>query len=338
MYCDKRFLGVCLVIALSTRLAAAAPVGLGFDVVEISLLQGEGILVEIAVESVPEPGLAAFQLDLMFDPSIVHVLNPNEAFRGTIIPFAPLGDDPSICTAVRGTPTCADPAWFLTSTSRSPLGTDEIDNTLGRVQIAYGTSGAQAPPTGSGAIALIEVVAQTLGSTVVSFANVILGDNGEPPMEFQVGTMTMTVNVVPGSPTCDGLGGDADDDGICDEGGPEFCSGGATENCKDNCTLVVNSGQEDRGGIDTTAPDGIGDVCQCGDVDDTGVVDSDDVLALRSFLADPLGLPLTPEGISKCTVLGVPPACNILDLVVIRRDLVMLPPGIAHVCSAATGQ
>ena len=34
----------------------------------------------------------------------------------------------------------------------------------------------------------------------------------------------------------------------------------------DNCPSVANEDQLDRGGIDTTAPDGIGDACQCGDV------------------------------------------------------------------------
>ena len=54
---------------------------------------------------------------------------------------------------------------------------------------------------------------------------------------------------------CEGLGGDTDRDGACDEGGPDFCRGGATEDCKDNCRTISNGNQADTDG------DGVGDVC-----------------------------------------------------------------------------
>ncbi|NTW44781.1 MAG: hypothetical protein HGB14_10220, partial [Anaerolineaceae bacterium] len=55
---------------------------------------------------------------------------------------------------------CEDPPWFLTATGRSPAGEhDVIDNPNGFVQVAYGTTGNQPPPTGSGTIALIQITA-----------------------------------------------------------------------------------------------------------------------------------------------------------------------------------
>ncbi len=74
----------------------------------------------------------------------------------------------------------------------------------------------------------------------------------------------------------------------------------------------------------------------CGDVNDDNVVDLGDVASFRAHLADPNGMPLSPEGRSKCTVIGEAPACDILDLTVLRRALAVppLPPGIAPVCEA----
>ena len=48
-----------------------------------------------------------------------------------------------------------------------------------------------------------------------------------------------------GGDLCRAFGGDSDGDTLCDEGGPEFCTGGATENCKDNCPAIANTEQID---------------------------------------------------------------------------------------------
>ncbi|MCZ6571239.1 MAG: hypothetical protein O7B23_13870, partial [Deltaproteobacteria bacterium] len=74
----------------------------------------------------------------------------------------------------------------------------------------------------------------------------------------------------------------------------------------------------------------------CGDINDDSVVDAADVATLRAHLADPNGMPLSPAGQAKCTVIGEAPACDILDLTVMRRALASppLPPGIAPVCEA----
>jgi hypothetical protein len=105
---------------------------------------------------------------------------------------------------------------------------------------------------------------------------------------------------------------------------------------RDNCPYAANPAQADSGGIDDVAVDGIGDACQCGDVDDDGIVDDLDVFAYRASLADPIGLALSPAGVSKCSVIDSPGPCEILDVSVIQRVLVPLLPDIEQVCSAAT--
>jgi hypothetical protein len=105
---------------------------------------------------------------------------------------------------------------------------------------------------------------------------------------------------------------------------------------RDNCAYTFNPGQVDSGGIDDVTPDGIGDACQCGDVDDDGIVDELDVFAYRDSLADPIGFALSPAGVSKCSVIDSAGPCEILDVSVTQRVLGMLPPDIEQVCSAAT--
>jgi len=161
----------------------------------MTLSPGGRNLVEIEVARIPPSGLAAFQFDIRFNPAVLSVVNPNEAFRGEIAPFAPLGGigDP-ICAIVRGASTCPDPIWFLTSTGRTPIGTDLIDNDHGIVQVAYATFGTTAPPGGSGIIALIEVAAKTADPAFLSFENALLADAEEPPMRFPVSTEPATIN------------------------------------------------------------------------------------------------------------------------------------------------
>jgi hypothetical protein len=175
---------------------AAAQVGVSFSPSTVNLAVGQRALVAIQVGAAP---LAAFQCELAFDPVSIDVLNPNEAFRGTVLPFAPLGGNPS-CSAVRGTPGCADPAWVLTSTSRTPVGTDTIDNAAGSVRFAYGTHGAPAPASAGGAIALVEVVGVYNGTTTVNLSKVLLADGAEPPTSHATNAGTLTVVVGTGIP------------------------------------------------------------------------------------------------------------------------------------------
>jgi hypothetical protein len=105
---------------------------------------------------------------------------------------------------------------------------------------------------------------------------------------------------------------------------------------RDNCPFAFNPTQSDTAGILDPTPDGVGDACQCGDVDDDGDVDDFDVFAFRDDLA---GLaPLSAEGTAKCTVIGASGPCTVLDVSVTERALEPAPllPGIDQVCAAAT--
>src|SRR5262249_31830519 len=72
--------------------------------------------------------------------------------------------------------------------------------TNGRIEVAYGTFGAPAPPTGSGTIALITVIARSADPANLSFDNVILADAQEPPIQFDVSLEGARVNGGSGSP------------------------------------------------------------------------------------------------------------------------------------------
>ena len=88
---------------------------------------------------------------------------------------------------------------------------------------------------------------------------------------------------------------------------------------RDNCPFAYNPTQVDSGGILSLDPDGIGDACQCADVNDDGFVDYDDFDAYRDSLADPVGLGLTPAGVAKCSVIDGPGPCEVVDVSVIAE-------------------
>ena len=97
----------------------------------------------------------------------------------------------------------------------------------------------------------------------------------------------------------------------------------------DNCPFEWNDFQTDSNS------DGIGDVCQCGDVTGDGFVDALDVTAVRSALADPLGASLSPSGDSRCVVSGEGSPCDLVQVAVLLRHLEAKPPGIEQVCAPA---
>jgi hypothetical protein len=180
-------------LALGATCAEAQTV-IGFDAPAISLQAGERRLVPVYATGVPANGLAAFQWVARFDPQVVRLHNPNEAARGTVPVFAPLGSTPA-CAGLRGG-TCSDPPWMMTSTSRQPFaGPDVIDNVLGRVRVVYGTTGTQAPPAGAGVIALLEVEAAQPGSTNITFEAIVLSDRAQPPQRLPATSATLGVNV-----------------------------------------------------------------------------------------------------------------------------------------------
>ena len=201
---EFRFLlTVMFVLAIAPRGAQATSIHFSLpgslEPLETFFVQaGQTERLAIVVTDVPSMGLAAFQFDLSWDPNIVFVLNPNEAFQGSTDPFAPLGANP-FCTVVRGTASCEDPIWFLTSTGRSAVGTDEINNTLGKLLLAYATSGETAPPSGGGTIALIDILATTAGATTMDFSNVLLADNSEPPTSYPSTSISLMIVPEPGT-------------------------------------------------------------------------------------------------------------------------------------------
>ncbi len=102
-----------------------------------------------------------------------------------------------------------------------------------------------------------------------------------------------------------------------DSDGDGFCNG------SDNCPYTSNPDQLDRGGIGTGSPaDGIGDACQCGDVNGDGrVLTGDSTIILRSLLNPPTATRTKPE---LCDVGGTA-GCFTADATIILRRLLNPP-------------
>jgi len=104
-------------------------------------------------------------------------------------------------------------------------------------------------------------------------------------------------------------------------------------NDRDDCPFTTNTDQADAGSVLAEPSDGIGNACQCGDTNDSGIVENGDVTALRSALAG--GPALSAAGTAKCRVETQSAACDVVDLAVLRRRLASLAPGIQQACAAA---
>jgi len=108
----------------------------------------------------------------------------------------------------------------------------------------------------------------------------------------------------------------------------------------DNCPYEPNTDQADSGGVNTTVPDGIGDACQCGDVDNDGkVLGNDAIILARSLLVPPTacpGGPTTCAGGMKCDVTGSN-TCLANDVTIIKRNLLVpkVAPLILQTCRPA---
>jgi type 1 glutamine amidotransferase len=105
----------------------------------------------------------------------------------------------------------------------------------------------------------------------------------------------------------------------------------------DNCPLAANPGQEDRGGVATSAPDGIGDACQCGDVTGNGIVNGQDVNAIKRHAMgiEPNPLFLVP---GNCDVTGNG-RCDGQDANAVKRAVLGAQPNplFGQHCHNATG-
>ena len=102
----------------------------------------------------------------------------------------------------------------------------------------------------------------------------------------------------------------------------------------DNCVFVPNPGQEDVGGLHGPPGDGIGDVCQCGDLDSDGNVDLLDAAIYQRDLA---GLAPEASNLDSCSTIGGRLDCEPNDALALREALVGIAPGVAQVCEAAVG-
>ncbi len=110
----------------------------------------------------------------------------------------------------------------------------------------------------------------------------------------------------------------------------------------DNCPAAFNPSQADRGRVASALPDGIGDACQCGDVNGSGSVTATDallidttILGLAPCLAGPVTQPCLPPGLwflsGRCDVSG-DASCSTADSMRISRATIGLSPGIVSTC------
>jgi hypothetical protein len=74
---------------------------------------------------------------------------------------------------------------------------------------------------------------------------------------------------------------------------------------------------------------------QCGDLDADAHIDLTDVARLRRHLVNPAANPLGAAEAARCSVIGTPGDCNLVDAAVLRRRLAGLVPRRAQICPAA---
>lgn len=74
---------------------------------------------------------------------------------------------------------------------------------------------------------------------------------------------------------------------------------------------------------------------QCGDLNADARIDQADVTRLRQHLVNSTANPLTASEAARCSVIGTPGDCNLVDTAVLRRRLAGQVPRRAQVCPAA---
>ena len=138
-----------------------------------------------------------------------------------------------------------------------------------------------------------------------------------------------------------GAAADTDGDTILDDGsgsgiaGDAPCTGGQTAACDDNCPFEPNADQADAGSIPAVGPDGIGDVCQCGDVTTDGLISLSDFIQIRQWVASG-GTVLPAPGFeaAKCDVTA-DGNCSIADFVKVRQAVAGNTTAIINACEPA---
>jgi hypothetical protein len=102
----------------------------------------------------------------------------------------------------------------------------------------------------------------------------------------------------------------------------------------DACPSLADANY-DRGGVNSTDPDLIGDGCQCGDLNSDGTVNAADVLRLREYLG---GLTtFSASELARCAVDAALPGCDLRTVAILARAVAnpARAPGIAQACPAA---
>jgi hypothetical protein len=89
------------------------------------------------------------------------------------------------------------------------------------------------------------------------------------------------------------------------------------DDAADNCPWIPNPSQSDAWDGDEPGSDGVGDVCQCGDLDGDGQVSPADRAGIRQHLAKITTL--TPDEVQACDLTPPYGSCDKRDLVTIRR-------------------
>lgn len=113
--------------------------------------------------------------------------------------------------------------------------------------------------------------------------------------------------------------------------------GDGVANAGDNCPYAANPDQADHGGVDSSAPNGVGDACECGDVSGNGRVNGQDANAIRRY---GLGQTPNPTFVSACNCdVSGNGACNGQDAnAVSNASLGKSPnPLFVNACEARTG-
>lgn len=270
------------------------------DPVSLTLEAGQRARVSIRVRNIPSPGLAAFQFRLLFNAAVVRLEDPNAGLAGTPA-FAPLGNLPGVLP-----PRTEDPPWFLTSTGREAVGV--LDNTAGKLDLAYGTIGGARPATGTGVIAIFDVVALRGGESALDLAqsSVLLVDNSEPPGLYPATAAGGGVMVItPGDSDSDGVA-DADDRCPNTPSGeavdPEGCSASQRDSDDDRIVDALdrcpNTSVADRGLVDAS-----GCAPSQRDSDGDGVPDDRDLCPFTPAGATDVDA----NGCSLCSDLNHPP-------------------------------
>jgi hypothetical protein len=117
---------------------------------------------------------------------------------------------------------------------------------------------------------------------------------------------------------------DSDGDGVPDDGdgsgtaGDNPCPDGVTSDCDDSCRYEPNAGQENAAQQPNQVSTALGDACECGDVNDDGLVTGTDFTLIKITVASAgTSTPFVPPRPDKCDVTG-DSLCTGTDFTVVK--------------------